>query len=240
MLCKNTYRNLKRKIIINESNEELIAIPNEFLRYEPHPYESIGAPYKDKSPFYLRQGVVDKLRESAKKLDMLKSGYKLKIFDAFRPIEVQKFMIDYDKERIALERYDTSFDTLQVDEQNEVLAFVQTFWSPISEELELNPPPHSTGAALDVTIVDENGIELDMGTKIDELSELSYSDYFENSDTLYQENRDLLYKVMSYAGFVQLPTEWWHFSYGDQIWAIYENTVSKKSISAKYGLYNLH
>jgi len=240
MLSRKTYRNLKRKIIIKDLNEELIEISEGFLRYQPHPYESLGAPYKNKSPFYVRKSVLERLKQAVQKLETLKSGYKIKIFDAFRPVEVQKFMIEYDKERIAQERFNKTFQSLQSKEQNEVRDFVQTFWSPISENIELNPPPHSTGAALDLTIVDENGIELDMGTKIDELSELSFSHYFKGSDSIYQKNRELLVEVMTYAGFVQLPTEWWHFSYGDQIWALNESIVSKKKISAKYGLYNLH
>ena len=73
------------------------------------------------------------------------------------------------------------------------------------------------------------GNSLDSQTKIDEFVEAAESDFKDLSSTC-RANRDLLCKVMGFAGFTQLPTEWWHFSYGDQIWAIENNTY------AKYGL----
>jgi D-alanyl-D-alanine dipeptidase len=82
---------------------------------------------------------------------------------------------------------------------------------------------HQTGAAVDLTLVeiDESGSEvreLDMGTKMQEF----------NARTLTQnplvtadqrENRELLLKAMEDAGFVNYPEEWWHFSYGERLWA---------------------
>lgn len=205
MLHVDTYRSLKQNIIIKECNEEMVEIPSFFPRFSPHPYLHVDAPYGDVSPYYLRSGVLDRLHVAREKLYELKSGYKLKIFDAYRPIEVQKYMIEYDTKRYSKK-------------------IAQMYWSPISDDIYLNPPPHSTGAALDLTIVDEQGIELDMGTKIDEFTKLSHSDALDNK------NRDLLLDVMTYAGFTRLPTEWWHFSYGDQIWAIENNS------DAKYGI----
>ena len=68
------------------------------------------------------------------------------------------------------------------------------------------------------------------GTKIADFSELSYSDAIES------ENSDLLVEVMSFAGFTQLPTEWWHFSYGDQIWALETTDKTSLHVEAKYGM----
>jgi len=48
----------------------------------------------------------------------------------------------------------------------------------------------------------------------------SEASYYDGSATDYENNRKLLQRVMLGAGFTQLPTEWWHFSYGDQIWAV--------------------
>lgn len=234
MLDKNNYRELKKSVLIQESYEEMVALDETFLYFLPHPYQSKGAPYKDKSPFFVRKTVLEKLKLTAKRLDGIHPGYKLKVFDAYRPTDVQKFMIEFEKEKITLIKYQCSFRELDDDKQAEISELVMRFWSPIPEGIELNPPPHSTGGAIDLTIVDENGVELDMGTKIDELSEKSYSDYYKNSLTLYEKNRDLLYNVMSKAGFVQLPTEWWHFSYGDQIWALAKSDENEK-IDALYG-----
>ncbi len=230
MLNKTTYRELKAKITINECHEKMLEIPSIFSSFTPHPYQKLGAPYSDKSPFFLREEVIFRLEKAQERLQVLKHGCRLKIFDAYRPLGVQKFMIEYDTNRVAQERYGSSFDVLTLSEQERVEKVVSHFWSPISDDVALNPPPHSTGGALDLTIVDSNGVALDMGTQIDELVDASESDYYYNSGTDYQKNRELLVEVMEYAGFVQLPTEWWHFSYGDQIWA-----VGKNRVDAKYG-----
>ena len=216
MLNKNTYRAIKEKIIIKECYEEMLEIPNSFLRFFPHPYLHVGAPYNDKSPFYLRSGVLERLHVAQKQLSTLKIGYRLKIFDAYRPLEVQKYMIDYDTKRYSKKVADM-------------------YWSPISNNVALNPPPHSTGGALDLTIVDENGVELDMGTKIDEFVKAAHSNFKGLSSTC-RENRNLLYEVMTFTGFTQLPTEWWHFSYGDQIWAIGKIDENSLHVEAKYGI----
>lgn len=79
-------------------------------------------------------------------------------------------------------------------------------------------PPHTTGGALDLTIVDEAGKELDMGNPINTVGEASYM----MSDAITaaaRENRDLFIKVMCESGFVGNPREWWHWSYGDRRWA---------------------
>jgi len=220
MLDKRSYRSLKAKVTIKECNEKMLEIPSTFARFDPHPYQKLGAPYGDKSPFFLRSNVVKRLEKAQERLTALKNGYRLKIFDAYRPLSVQNFMIKYDINRISQEKYSRSFEELTLSEQNHITEIIAYFWSPISDETHLNPPPHATGGALDLTIVDAKGIALDMGSEIDELVEVSDSDYYLNSDTQEQKNRELLVEVMSYAWFTQLPTEWWHFSYGDQIWAV--------------------
>ena len=216
MLHVETYRELKKKIYIKECGEEMLKIPDSFLRFSPHPCLHVDAPYGDKSPFYLRSEVITRLHVAQKRLDFLHKGYKLKIFDAYRPISVQKYMIEYDTKRYSKEIADK-------------------FWSPISDDVALNPPPHSTGGALDLTIVNEQGLELDMGTKIDEFVEATLSNFDALSSTC-RANRDLLLEVMTYAGFTRLPTEWWHFSYGDQIWAVDKMDEKALHVEAKYGM----
>ncbi|GAB3469847.1 hypothetical protein GCM10027321_39530 [Massilia terrae] len=81
---------------------------------------------------------------------------------------------------------------------------------------------HSYGMALDITILDEQGRELDMGTGFDDMTELSHprlEDGFlaEGKLTARQvANRRLLRTAMNQAGFVGINTEWWHFDCGDR------------------------
>ena len=85
-----------------------------------------------------------------------------------------------------------------------------------------NPPVHTTGGAVDVTIVNEIGQEIDMGTGFDDFSEKAHTYYFEQTtenNIVY--NRRMLYNAMIAAGFTNLPSEWWHYDYGDKFWAYY-------------------
>jgi D-alanyl-D-alanine dipeptidase len=81
---------------------------------------------------------------------------------------------------------------------------------------------HSFGMALDITILDEQGRELDMGTGFDDMTERSHpalEQRFVASGELTADqiaNRQLLRDAMFQAGFVGINTEWWHFDCGDR------------------------
>lgn len=69
---------------------------------------------------------------------------------------------------------------------------------------------HSRGVAVDVTLLDEQGAALDMGTGFDEMREQSHHDR-PDLPAAAQRNRNLLLGIMLQAGFASLPTEWWHY-----------------------------
>jgi D-alanyl-D-alanine dipeptidase len=81
---------------------------------------------------------------------------------------------------------------------------------------------HSFGMALDLSLLDQSGRELDMGTPFDDLSELSHpaleARFLANGDlsAAQCENRQLLRAMMAVAGFHGISTEWWHFDCGDR------------------------
>lgn len=81
---------------------------------------------------------------------------------------------------------------------------------------------HSFGMALDVTILDEAGVEFDMGTGFDDMTELSHpaleEGFLARGDLTTEQvaNRQLLRDAMFQAGFVGIHTEWWHFDCGDR------------------------
>ena len=81
---------------------------------------------------------------------------------------------------------------------------------------------HSFGMALDITLLDESGREVDMGTGFDDLSERSWPGreaQFLASGELTQaqvDNRQLLRDAMAQAGFVGISSEWWHYDCGDR------------------------
>ncbi len=190
------------------------------------------------SPYYLRQGVLEALISAQRELQQLLPEGKIKIFDAYRPVEVQQFMVDYTFAQVIKER-DLKVETLSTHQQQEIWQEVYQIWAIPSYNLA-TPPPHSTGAAIDITLVDCNGEELNMGSEIDELSVRSQADYYANSNNIkeqqYHKHRELLHQSMSKAGFKRHRDEWWHFSLGDQMWAwLCQQENPGGSFLAKYG-----
>ena len=82
------------------------------------------------------------------------------------------------------------------------------------------------------------GNPLDLGGEIDFIGAKSSPNFYEKDSSrmhcskhrVFHNRRSLLFSVMEQAGFVQHPNEWWHFSYGDQLWS----WLSKKD-NAIYG-----
>ncbi|MCC6643886.1 hypothetical protein IT411_03995 [Candidatus Peregrinibacteria bacterium] len=82
-------------------------------------------------------------------------------------------------------------------------------------------PPHSTGGAVDLTLVDcKTGKELDMGTKINTVDDKS-AIFHPRISIKAKQNREILLTAMLSEGFAPLCTEWWHFSYGEAYWAAF-------------------
>lgn len=217
-----------QNIPIADCDEPLVAIPDHIARIDPHPYMSLGAPYGDLSPFFVRQGILERLQRSQAYLQTICPLLKIAIFDAYRPIAVQQFMVDYSLEQLA-ESKGLEIMNLTEEQKNLLNAEVMKFWAIPSYD-PTSPPPHSTGGAIDVTLFRDTPtcdgsitVEIDMGSPIDEISDRSLPNYFENSqDALeiqFHRDRQLLNEVMTSSGFQRHPYEWWHFSYGDQLWA---------------------
>ncbi|RUT07099.1 D-alanyl-D-alanine dipeptidase [Dulcicalothrix desertica PCC 7102] len=226
-------------IPIIECNEPLVKIPLENFAVEtPHPYEKLGAPYGQYSPYFLRQSVIDCLIEAQNYLQQKYPNWQIQIFDAYRPVAVQQFMVDYSFTSWIQQKKLIESD-LTPTQRQQVWEEVYKIWAVPSLDMK-TPPPHSTGAALDVTLVNENQEILDMGSPIDEMSDRSLPNYYDNNNhctsNQYHSNRKLLCEVMEKAGFHRNPREWWHFSYGDQMWAWQHNEKNPNNIvTAKYG-----
>ncbi len=228
-----------QQIQIKECNELLIPIPlDKFAVETPHPYQKLGADYQGKSPYYLRQSVLDSLIEAQNYLQIIKSGWKIKIFDAYRPIQVQQFMVNHTF-NLLLQEKGLKFEELSTEIKDNIWQEVYQFWA-VPNHNPATPPPHSTGAAIDVTLVNSEDKTINMGGAIDEVSEISYPNYYQNSNNLieqeYHNKRVLLDQIMGYVGFLRHPNEWWHFSLGDQLWAWLHNQKHPEQLKiARYG-----
>lgn len=225
------------QIPIQECGEPVVKIPLEQFAIEsPHPYEKVGAPYQGKSPYYLRQRVLDTLTKAQIYLQQYQANWQIKIFDAYRPVAVQQYMVDYTFAQVVRSR---NFKLLSPTQEADIWQQVYQIWAPPSDN-PATPPPHSTGGAVDVTLVDAQGNTVDMGSPIDELSARSHPDYYGKStveiERKYHQQRQLLHKVMIEAGFCRHTGEWWHFSLGDQMWAWQRQQQNpQQQFIARYG-----
>jgi D-alanyl-D-alanine dipeptidase len=139
----------------------------------------------------------------------LPAGYNFKIWDCQRPRAVQLKMIENIRRRLCA-RYPKK-------SKSEIERLVFTFAARPKWRVT-RPDCHRNGGAVDLTIVDKNGLELYMGTAHDDLTARAALDYFEKeraATVLAREarkNRRLLKKVLTRVGFENYAPEWWHWS----------------------------
>ncbi|MRR52110.1 MAG: D-alanyl-D-alanine dipeptidase [Rhodocyclaceae bacterium] len=220
-----------RSVPMEECHDPLVPIPSgRVVVTEPHPYVLLGASYGEASPWMLRRGVLDALLAAQDALEARQPGWRLKLFDAYRPVAVQAFMVWSEFRRLAALADEDLMDCaapadLQFrlpDLYDRLAPTVFEFWALPSDDPR-TPPPHSTGAAIDLTLQDAAGREVDMGSPIDETTERSHPDYYARATSpqqaAFHKHRELLNDVMTSAGFRRHGNEWWHFSRGDQMWA---------------------
>jgi D-alanyl-D-alanine dipeptidase len=228
-----------RTIPIRECYEELVPIPPDSLVLtEPPPYLALGAPYGGGSPWMLRQGVLDALLKLQVELEGLRPGWKIKLFDAYRPNSVQAFMVDREF-RLRATASRINRHSMTSTDRERLADNVFRLWA-IPDDNPATPPPHSTGAAIDCTLRTADGHDAEMGSPIDENSNRSLPDHFraatDATGKMAHTNRILLRSLMHMGGFHQHHSEWWHFSKGDQMWAYAEQTQKLNFAAiARYG-----
>lgn len=127
----------------------------------------------------LRKSVVQALSKVQTALKM--QGFKLKIFDCYRPLSVQK-----------------------------------KFWELVPDERYVANPQkgsrHNRGAAVDLTLVQLDGKDVEMPSEYDDFSLKAHRSYGGLSK-IAKKHRELLEKAMTAEGFTGLDTEWWHFDF---------------------------
>ena len=153
-----------------------------------------------------RAGAAERLARAEK---LLPAGLRLLVVEAYRPPELQRELFEGYREELTALHPDYTAEQLRTAASRYV-----------------SPPelaPHTAGAAIDLTLCDAEGRELDMGTPMDANPEQSGGHCYTEAEGLAPrvvENRAILVEAMHSAGFVNYPTEWWHFSYGDRYWAL--------------------
>ncbi|CAN5445915.1 M15 family metallopeptidase [soil metagenome] len=154
----------------------------------------------------VRAGVAERLSVAQ---EMLPAGIHLKVVEGHRSATDQLTIID---------RYTAELRAAHPGRpEAQIVELASRYVSP------LDVAPHVAAAAVDVTLVDLGGRELDLGTPIDATPEESEGRCFFNApdlDATARANREMLACALSGGGLVNYPTEWWHWSYGDRYWAL--------------------
>jgi D-alanyl-D-alanine dipeptidase len=198
-----------------EARDAGLAGENFYAAARNPPYWQAVAGATDK--LWLRRSVAEKLGRVNVRIASV--GLELFLFDAWRPRAVQAYFHDVwmpDQ----LRRRDPSLAGAALREE------VERYWSAPTQD-EASPAPHATAAAVDLTLRWKDGDSLWMGSLFDDVTALANRDRFENlaadnfsySDAEARANRRLLHGLMTDEGFAGHPDEWWHFSWGDQMWA---------------------
>lgn len=157
---------------------------------------------------FARESVADRLAVADAFLPV---GIRLHVVEGLRPVESQREI--YDGYCVELERLHPGISA------HDIHVLASRFVSPIEVA------PHVAGAAVDLTLMGAHG-PLDLGTPIDATPEQSNGACFFAATNITREartNRALLADVLTAAGLVNYPTEWWHWSYGDRYWAFVED-----------------
>lgn len=200
-------------IPIIECNEPLVDLKNQQqLRYGTPPENELTINDYTK----VRKTVFEKLCQAQS--DLPKSWY-FRLYEGFRSITVQKILFEQIYSLVVAKYPDKQHQDLF----RETTRLVSPVENP---DGTLNIPAHNTGGAVDVEIITDNDQLIDMGMVAKDWAsvepDLCLTDYHALNITAKQ-NRKILYDVMVAHGFVNYPTEWWHFSYGDRYWAYHKN-----------------
>ena len=154
----------------------------------------------------VRQGVATRLATAQ---TLLSGGLRLRVVEGHRTVADQQAIINRYSAEVCADRPGISPGDLH--------ELVSRFVAPVEVA------PHVAGAAVDLTLVDAQGREVDMGTPVDATPERSGGACYTAAvgiSPFARSHRRLLSTVLTWSGLVNYPTEWWHWSYGDRYWAL--------------------
>lgn len=196
---------------IKDIEEEIVSLSSYGLKCDSQYYkDGIPGAYYD---CYARKSVAEMLVKAEKSLP---EGLKFKIYDGYRPICIQQRLWNYYRQKVKNENPDLN---------DEEIDFKTSFFVSKPSYDVMQPSLHNTGGAIDLTLITDNGYELNMGTLFDDFTDRAWSNHFEKYENCEEVkvNRRILYNTMIEAGFTNLPSEWWHYDYGTKFWGYFKN-----------------
>ncbi|WP_233411902.1 M15 family metallopeptidase [Paraburkholderia kururiensis] len=155
----------------------------------------------------VRKGVAARVAAASETLS--NRGLRLLVKEGYRPLSLQRAYFDRRLVKLRDEYPSASEDRL--------FELASRYAAP--PEVAAHP----TGAAVDLTLATVEGVELDMGSVLNATDEESSGACYTECQFISRharDNRQVLKEAMQSAGFINYPSEWWHWSYGDRYWAV--------------------
>jgi len=197
------------RIPVKECGEPLIDLRNQTeIAFGPPPEKPDNICYTK-----VRKTVYEML---CKAQEILPKGVRFCLYEGWRSLDLQSELFQ--------KMYQNNQEHFPQLNHEELFMETMKLVSPSTLlDGSMNIPPHATGAAIDIYLIDENGVLLDMGLPIDQwstdigacLSQTNSSYINPNA----RHNREIMSNALSQMGFVNYPNEYWHWSYGDRYWA---------------------
>jgi D-alanyl-D-alanine dipeptidase len=198
-------------VVPDECGEPLVDLrTGGLVRLDPRQADDEG------SYAHLRSGVLERLVRAQR---LLPAGIRLLVVEGYRPPALQSRYF---------EQYAATVRRAHPDATPERIRELASAY--------ISPPevaPHVSGGAVDLTLCDHAGRELPLGTEVNATPEESAGACRTDAPGIgaqAREHRALLGRVLCATGFVNYPTEWWHWSYGDRYWALLRRVPA-----ARYG-----
>lgn len=197
-----------QEVAIEAVDEPLVRVAEIGPRVHDAPrYHALGLPGA-LSEGWIREGVAARLGAVA---EGLPGGRSLVVWDAYRPIATQAALYGAYLDELTMVHHDWPAAALEEAAARYVTPPSRSFHAP---------PPHLTGGAVNLTVGDEDGRPLDLGTDFDAFVEEAAARGLEDVPGEARDLRRMLFWGMHDQGFTAYHEEWWHFDYGDQFWGL--------------------
>jgi D-alanyl-D-alanine dipeptidase len=160
----------------------------------------------------VRESVARMLCEAAQALKEHDAKLRLQIVEGYRPIEVQRAMFQHALDEAKKRLGEVDAKTLERE--------AGRYAAPPDA---ITPPPHITGGAVDLEIIDESKQRLDFFSPYELTNSEGAAMHARGLSEEAKQNRTLLREILEPTGLTNYADEWWHWSYGDNGWALRTN-----------------
>jgi D-alanyl-D-alanine dipeptidase len=189
-----------RRIPIRDNGEPLV----DYLRAAPKVVQATPR-FKYKRETLVRATVAEMIRIAS---EHISSGFRLSVVEGWRPPHIQR--------RMYLTQWNRWKERHPEWSDAQIRRVANRYTAPLHGSV---PPPHSTGGAVDFSLQDQDGNELDMSSPFERYNPAAYSLEAPGLSDAARRHREILANALLKGGLTNYPSEYWHWTYGDQGWA---------------------